>query len=79
MRLLLEIGVGLAGFGMFFLFLGVLLLFDKSLLALGNVGIFYFKFGYNNLYNFSDFIYSWFSMCNRIREDVQILFSKTQN
>lgn len=33
----LEIGVGLAGFGIFFLFLGMLMLFDKSLLALGNV------------------------------------------
>ncbi|KAB0792299.1 hypothetical protein PPYR_14258 [Photinus pyralis] len=32
-----KIGVGLAGFGMFFLFLGVLMLFDKSLLALGNI------------------------------------------
>lgn len=32
-----KIGVGLAGFGMFFLFMGVLLLFDKSLLALGNI------------------------------------------
>lgn len=32
-----EIGVGCAGFGIFFLFLGVVLLFDKSLLALGNV------------------------------------------
>ncbi|KAJ8919729.1 hypothetical protein NQ315_006257 [Exocentrus adspersus] len=32
-----KIGVGLAGFGIFFLFLGVLLIFDTSLLALGNI------------------------------------------
>ncbi|CAG9768198.1 unnamed protein product [Ceutorhynchus assimilis] len=32
-----KIGVGLAGFGVFFLFLGMLMLFDKSLLALGNI------------------------------------------
>lgn len=35
--LYLEIGVGLAGFGIAFLFLGVLFLFDKGLLAIGNV------------------------------------------
>ncbi|KAL1501742.1 hypothetical protein ABEB36_007016 [Hypothenemus hampei] len=32
-----KIGVGLAGFGIFFLFLGMIMLFDKSLLALGNI------------------------------------------
>uniref|UniRef100_A0A5S6QRJ7 Vesicle transport protein GOT1B n=1 Tax=Trichuris muris TaxID=70415 RepID=A0A5S6QRJ7_TRIMR len=32
-----KIGVGLAGFGITFLLLGVVMLFDKGLLAIGNV------------------------------------------
>jgi hypothetical protein len=35
----LEIGVGILSFGIFFMFLGVLMLFDSGLLAIGNVTI----------------------------------------
>ena len=40
---LAEIGVGLIGFGIFFSFLGLILFFDRGLLALGNVRFFLTK------------------------------------
>lgn len=32
-----KIGIGLVGFGLFFLFLGMILFFDNALLAMGNI------------------------------------------
>ncbi|XP_052434773.1 vesicle transport protein GOT1B isoform X1 [Carassius gibelio] len=32
-----KIGIGLMGFGVFFLFFGMILFFDKALLAMGNI------------------------------------------
>ena len=37
----LEIGVLLTGLGLFFSFIGVLLFFDRGLLAIGNVKTFF--------------------------------------
>ena len=41
--LVLEIGIGVTGFGLLFLFLGMMLFFDRGLLAIGNVSLFLVK------------------------------------
>jgi hypothetical protein len=39
MQLLAEIGLGLTAFGMLFSVLGMLMLFDRGLIAMGNVSM----------------------------------------
>ena len=77
-----EIGVGLAGMGVAFLFLGVLLLFDKGLLAIGNVSIFFLcfmLFFINGVFHCSAPIPFRFSLLNRARKNILLLLPKTQN
>lgn len=38
--LFVEIGVGLTAFGLFFMAMGVMMLFDGGLMAIGNVSVF---------------------------------------
>jgi hypothetical protein len=77
---LLEIGVGLTGFGILFTFLGIIMFFDGGLLAMGNVGILWLCIvWYKWIYLlYLDFIYSRCDLGYWNGENPSFFFSKTE-
>jgi hypothetical protein len=59
-----KIGVGLTGFGMFFMILGILLLFDGGFLAIGNVFV-----------SSQDIVSIWNSFDHRNAKDITIFYA----
>lgn len=82
-----EIGIGLTGAGFLFMLLGVLMFFDKGLLAMGNVcrrtSFDSRSLEQSNWHrpppsHIADTISFWGGDDNRCKEDIQILFSEEE-
>jgi hypothetical protein len=56
----IEIGVGLTAFGLFFMMMGVMMLFDAGLMAIGNVRT--IKREYNNILTLLVFRYCFYAV-----------------
>jgi hypothetical protein len=72
-NILLEIGVLLTGIGLFFTCLGVLLFFDRGLLAIGNV-----LYNLIILLTYQDFISFWNITSDRCTKNGPIFLSETK-
>ncbi|RZB54335.1 Vesicle transport protein GOT1 isoform A [Glycine soja] len=85
-----KIGIGLIGFGLFFTFLGIILFFDRGLLALGNIfslagvgillgwrstwALFTNRANFKALFSPSLFITKFISFCNETLSPANVLF-----
>lgn len=83
-----EVGIGLIGFGIFFTLLGIVLFFDRGLLALGNVSLTVQNFEYPTLWKIchsflallfsSDYLLVWSSPYTRLAINSATLYKENE-
>lgn len=83
-----EVGIGLIGFGIFFTVLGIVLFFDRGLLALGNVSLTVQNFEYPTAWKIchsflallfsSDYLLVWSSPYTRLAINSATLYKENE-